>query len=101
MDPAKGSATAAKSGVRANALAEAIPALSDATGRIEVAIFATDQANLMDLKSNDGTADGSYWPQERLQSKMGGRWLHSDAKNVAYFFNYPLYVDWVKRGNLK
>lgn len=28
-------------------------------------------------------------------------WLHGDFRDVAYFYNYPLYDDIVAKGNLK
>jgi len=53
--------------------------------------------DLMALKNNDGA-----WPQSRLSdTKKTNRWLHGDAKDVAYRFNYLLYRKWVELGGLK
>ena len=42
------------------------------------------------------------WPQARgAESDFPDRWLHSDANHIALRFNYPLYVDWITKGNLQ
>jgi len=84
-----GSAAASEYLPRADALGGAIPALSFATGRNPIPLFDQQDRNidLMDLK------DG--WP------RTGGRWLHSDAKNVAYRYNHLLWEKWIELGELK
>jgi hypothetical protein len=83
-------------------LAEAIPALSHATGSnpIDGFGFPLDphggNIDLMTMQRGDG-----LWPNIRLTSKTKHRWLHGDFRDVAYFYNYKLYDDLVAKGNLK
>ena len=86
---ANGGTTASEYLVRADALGTAIPALSFPTGGNPIPLFDQQDrnVNLMDLK------DG--WP------RSAGRWLHSDAKNVAYRYNYKLWEKWVDDGGLR
>lgn len=87
MNPANGSSKAAEYVVRANALGGAIPALSFAAGRNTVPVFLDRNVNVNDLQ------DG--WPRTNT------RWLHGDAKDSAYYFNYLLWDSWVTTGDLK
>jgi hypothetical protein len=97
MDANQGSAAANEYSTRAKTLAEAIPSLSFAQGRNEVQAFEDRNYDLMTLKNDDGA-----WPQSRLSdTKKTNRWLHGDAKDVAYRFNYLLYIKWVELGGLK
>jgi hypothetical protein len=48
------------------------------------------------------------WPQARLIKRSDmlintniGRWFHSDAKDVAYRYNYPMWNKYVEIGDLK
>ncbi|MDP1580082.1 MAG: hypothetical protein Q8M02_07380 [Candidatus Didemnitutus sp.] len=86
---ANGSTTASEYLVRADALGTAIPALSFPTGRNPIPLFDQQDrnVNLMDLKNG--------WP------RSAGRWLHSDAKNVAYRYNHKLWEKWVDDGGLR
>jgi hypothetical protein len=84
-------------------LAEAIPALSHATGRNPIDHFGFPlnyqtygNIDLMTLKRDNG------WPAVRLQDAFKqDRWLHGDFRDVAYFYNYKLYDDIVSKGGLK
>jgi hypothetical protein len=98
MDANQGSAAANEYSTRAKTLAESIPSLSFAQGRNPVSLFGqTRNYDLMTLKNSDGA-----WPQSRLSDvKKTNRWLHGDAKDVAYRFNYLLYRKWVELGGLK
>jgi hypothetical protein len=31
----------------------------------------------------------------------GAVWRHGDLKDIAYFFNYPVFINVVNKGNLK
>ena len=80
---------------RAQILGGAIPALSFPAGRNIVPLFG--QTRNVDLMTKQ---DG--WPKGRLDDNdKKNRWLHSDAKNIAYRYNYSLWDDWVILGDLK
>lgn len=40
------------------------------------------------------------WPQERLNSQWGDRWLHSDMRAIAYLYVYKLYGTFIELGGL-
>jgi len=91
-----GSAAAVEYLPRADALGGAIPALSFATGRNPVPLFDLQDRNVDLMNRQDG------WPQARLDNEtLRNRWLHSDAKNIAYRYNHKLWEDWVDRGDLR
>jgi hypothetical protein len=83
-----GSAAASEYITRADALGGAIPALSFPAGRNPIPRFG--QTRNVDLMTQQ---DG--W------GRSGGRWFHSDAKNMAYRYNYKLWDTWVDIGGLK
>src|SRR5690606_9398495 len=85
---------AADEATRADLLGGAIPALSFPAGRNPVPLFST--ARNRDLMTYQ---DG--WPTERLNSSKGNRWLHSDLRDVAYFFNYGAWDLFTTEGNLR
>jgi len=87
LDPSQGSSAANDYNIRADALAEAIPALSFAVGRNEVPVFEDRNIDLHTTRNG--------WP------RASGRWLHGDLKDVAYRYNYPLWQQWVSLGGLK
>jgi hypothetical protein len=86
---------------RADALGGAIPALSFPAGRNPIPLFEQQLRNTDLIDLQDG------WPQARLNdpkkriSLTIGRWFHSDAKNIAYRYNYKLWDTWVGIGGLK
>jgi hypothetical protein len=51
----------------------------------------------------EGKLVSPYKPNGWLNrgSYMGTRWLHSDFKNIAYFYNYKLFRKIVEDGDLK
>ena len=74
-------------------LAQGIPALSPATGRTDlsgIGVFSIDM--------NRYTAN--TWPRP-IDEKLGGRFLHSDIKNVAYFFVHPVFKAIIEIGGLR
>jgi hypothetical protein len=101
MDANQGSSAANEYVIRAKALAESIPSLSFAQGRNSVSAFIDpDQDRNHDLMAFKNEDDA--WPQSRLSDDTKqNRWLHGDAKDVAYRFNYLLYRKWVELGGLK
>lgn len=74
--------------VRTKLLAEALPALSRATGRNAVmGRFDGNNFDLMEFETG--------WPRSL------GRWLHGDFKDVAYPYLHMFYERLVKEGGLK
>lgn len=93
-----GSQLAAIPRVRAKLLAEAIPALSRATGKNMVE--ETFSNNNVDMAKS--MRNGILWPESRLlDSDLKDRWLHSDFKETAYLYVYNLYDDIVHKGSLQ
>jgi len=45
-----------------------------------------------------GLARPNGWP---TRSRWDDRWLHSDMKDVSYFYNFKFYEKVVEKGNLK
>ena len=88
-----GSILASDPVVRAKLLAEAIPALSFATGSNSISNRFGFGANL-DM-NGDFKTKGMNWPRPNKN------WEHSDYRVVAYSYNYGLYDDIKDRGDLK
>ena len=66
--------------LRAKFLGDAIPATSFASGRNVIATFGNDgNINFAECKRTDA------WPRNE------GEWMHSDIKNVAYFYIYDFF----------
>ncbi len=96
LTTAGGSTAASEYLNRAQILGGAIPALSFPAGRNPIPLFNQQDRNTDLMTEEDG------WPQERLDNdRLKNRWLHSDAKNIAYRYNYKLWQDWVDRGDLR
>jgi hypothetical protein len=90
---ANGSVTAQNWQVRAEVLAEGIPALSRAMGRNALIGFGNGGLDMNDNRNG--------WPQSRQDGESTrDRWLHSDLKNIAYQFTYRVFDDVVHEGNL-
>lgn len=83
--------------LRAAHLTRGIPALAQPTGRVT---FGGDlmSENMFDLNDNDGGLKSGQWPS---RSGYGTRWLHSDMKDVAYYYNFMFYKKVAEKGNLK
>ena len=76
-------------------LAGAIPALSGPMGTTP-----TLTANRrFDMNTSAYKADGGVWGRDH--DDYGKRWLHSDIKNMAYFYVYKLFEKLVEEGDLK
>ena len=74
--------------VRGAHLALGIPALVAATGVTDLSIILDQESNFnLDL-TNSGIAHPNGWPSK---SSYPNRWLHSDMKNVSYFFNFKFF----------
>lgn len=75
-------------------LAQGIPALSPPTGRTR---FREDLMQSIDMSTSVYMAN--TWPRPD-DGQLGGRFLHSDIKNVAYFFVHPVFRKIVEVGGL-
>jgi len=78
-------------------LAKAIPALSGATGNSAVSI--PDPNSMPRNWDMNAVFHSAAWP--RTQGDYGTRWLHSDIKNIAYFYIASLFDDIAQKGELK
>lgn len=76
-------------------LAKAVPALSGATGNTQLSTI-TDNGHQIDMNT---VFHHPNWP--RTEGDYGTRWLHSDIKDLAYFYIAPLFDDVVMKGELK
>lgn len=83
-------------------LARAIPALSYAAGGAPLPdINGNGRSGNLDLEAQGRRPDG-VWPEEGHDGpSLRGRWLHSDFKNMALPFVYPLYNTIVARDSLR
>jgi len=84
--------------LRNEILAKGIPALSPAMGGRSVAIFGEDN---LDMNANLTTFRPNGWPQQDRGYEDRNRWLHSDVKDVAYFYTHKLFNKLVIEGGLK
>ncbi|MDR1816982.1 MAG: thrombospondin type 3 repeat-containing protein [Puniceicoccales bacterium] len=76
-----------------------IPATTKAMGRNPVKNTQNGQIISYDMNR---PSFRSGWPQERLTNKKYfDSYLHSDPRDVAYFFTFPLYDKWVELAELK
>ena len=75
-------------------LTQGIPALSPPTGRTK---FRDELLQSFDM---DGYRSDN-WPTGNRDSELQHRWLHSDIKNVAFFFTHRLFEKIAEVGGLK
>lgn len=83
--------------VRAAHLTQGIPALSPPTGGTAFGGDAMSR-NMFNLNDVNDIQRPHGWP---TRSTYPGRWLHSDMKNVAFYYNYKFYEKVAEKGNLK
>ena len=51
---------------------------------------------------NDDSSGGVLRPNEwPIRSAYPNRWLHSDIKDVSYFFNHRLFVKIIEKGGFQ
>ena len=75
------------------ALAEYVPAISSPVGGnpVSLEIIENHDLNTSDYRDEWGRNSDTY----------GQRWFHSDMKDMAYFYVYPLFDELTEKGNLK
>ena len=81
-------------------LAQGIPAISQATGKKALDnISDYHNFNCQRLVTNEGIP----WPRGSFSdsNQLGGRWLHSDIKDLAYPFTQTLFSRLISEGALK
>lgn len=85
--------------VRGAHLAQGIPALTPAAGRI---VFGEDLGFERMIDMNDTEVTGvprpNRWPTGRT---YGESWCHSDIKDVAYFYVFKFYEKIIEKGGLR
>jgi hypothetical protein len=87
--------------VRYDLLSRGLPALSPATGATPIPAIGGGSVTNYDLEIQ-GRPAGGGWPAEGHHSPLtNDRWLHSDFKNVALPFAYPLFLTMINRGGLR
>ena len=84
--------------VRGAHLAKGIPALTPAAGATQFGGSLMEQRMINLNDSNDGISRPNGWP---LRSSYPDRWLHSDMKDVSYFFNFMFFKKIIEKGNLQ
>ena len=85
----------------ADILAFHIPAVSSPAGK--VAVFGDNDAIDMNVscKANSWGRQGVDGEDEQGQPITTYPWLHSDIKNMAYYYIYPAFTNMVEKGVLK
>lgn len=87
--------------VRGAHLTQGIPALSPAAGAsgLTTALGASRNCNL-DNPDEDtgGLSRPNGWPSK---SSYLNRWLHSDIKDVSYYYTFRFYLTIIMKGNLQ
>ena len=92
---------------KADILAYHIPAVSSPAGK--VAIRTAQQGQMTkDVNLNELTYRTNGWGREGVdvENEQGQvittyNWLHSDVKNMAYYFVYPAFTNIVEKGALR
>ena len=85
--------------VRGAHLALGIPALTPAAGVTNLGGDLMD-GRMVDMNddSSSGVVRPNGWPSK---SRYPYRWLHSDIKDVSYFFNFKFYEKLIEKGGLR
>ena len=85
--------------VRGAHLAQGIPALTPPAGALPFGgDMMTDEMVNLNENSNSGVPRPNGWPS---QSAYPDRWLHSDMKDVSYFFNFMFFRKVIEKGTLQ
>ena len=85
--------------VRGAHLAKGIPALTPPAGATPFGgDMMTDEMVNLNNNSNNGVPRPNGWPS---QSSYPDRWLHSDMKDVSFFYNFMFFKKLIEKGNLQ
>ena len=83
------------------ALAKHVPALSSPVGGTSVVADCIDENVNMNLDNEEGgVSRPNEWGRSG-ESIYKQRWLHSDMKDMAYFYVFKLYNQLIQKGDLK
>lgn len=96
------SAASTKAGekhVQYDLLARALPALSYAAA-VDVIPEAPKEISIENIDVETLGRDSEQWPNEDHRGDASTRWLHSDFKNVALPYVYPMYQLMIEKGSL-
>jgi len=83
--------------VRGAHLAQGIPALTPAAGRVAFGGAGMEQRSI-NCDDTSHISRPNVWPN---LSDYPGHWRHSDMKDIAYFFNFKFYEKIIEKGNLE
>ena len=88
--------------VRGAILTMGIPALTPSVGWTGLATLMDSGKSFNENNSDDDMPDGiprpNGWP---IRSNYNQRWLHSDMKDVSYFYNYKFYERLKEKGGFQ
>jgi len=91
---------------KADILAFHIPAVSSPAGKVEV--IGSRQGVAHDFNLNGDAYRANDWGREGIlvtdgegQQHIETPWLHSDIKNMAYYYVYPVFTNIVEKGAMK
>ena len=96
-DPATASTKADQSdpNVRFDLLARGLPSLSYAA-----AVDQIDNTSIQNFNMETSGRVPGQWPTEQHSGDAAGNWLHSDFRNVALPYTYPMYLEMISLGGL-
>ncbi len=83
---------------RFSILAKAVPALSGATGNREIRI---DESDVVNVNMNNSASSWRPNGWGRMHDVYQDRWLHSDLKNMSYFYNHKIFDSNVEQVELQ
>ena len=87
---------------KADILAYHIPAVSSPAG--SVLAIGEDIEDGLDFNLNDSAYRANDWGRPKPSGYPENNimpWLHSDIKNMAYFYVYPAFTNIVEKGGMK
>ena len=91
----------------ADILAFHIPAVSSPAGKVAIRTIQQGQT-IKDFNLNELTYRANGWGREGVdvENEQGQlitayNWLHSDIKNMAYYYVYPAFTNMVEKGGMR
>ena len=86
---------------KADILAFHIPAVSSPAGKVAVVLGSNDFDMDTLCRSDAWGRDGVPVEDEHGVQHIEKHWLHSDIKNMAYYYVYPAFTNIVEKGGMK